>query len=64
MNEFSGLDCNGEYKDETKASNYVDNKAKKLFEKPIYCSAKIKDEIFKNLSALGYSPAMLNTWII
>lgn len=62
LDEFQSLDCNGDYYKSHQAKNYLGGEKK--FEEPSYCSAKIKDEIFNLVPELGYSPPMLNTWIM
>lgn len=62
IDEFQSLNCKGDYAKEHQAKNYVNKK--KQFEKPVYCSAKLKDEIFNKVPALGYSPINFNSWIL
>lgn len=61
IDEFESLNCKGNYKKDHQASNYVSKEKK--FEEPVYCSSKIKDDIFEKIPALGYSPTMFNKWM-
>lgn len=62
LKEFDSLNCKGQYKQGHKAINYLSKEVS--FEKPAYCSSKIKEEIFDKLPKLGYSPVQFNSWII
>lgn len=62
LKEFDSLSCQGNYNKVHQTKNYLVKD--KQFEKPIYCSSKIKNAIFNKLPSLGYSPTQFNRWII